>query len=291
MSQLPIPTPPYPWPRRETVSHKGTYGRVLVVAGSRGMAGAAVLAGSAAVRGGAGIVQVACPNEVLATVAAGNPCYLTAGIHHHADGTYSESSISAVVELAKSANAIAIGPGLGNRKDVAALVWGLLRAAPETPIIVDADGLNVIAPLAGEFVGRSAPLVLTPHPGEFSRLTRDTVASIQADRTGKATAFAKRFRVILALKGHATVVTDGSRVYQNTTGNPGMATGGTGDVLTGLLAALYASGMTGYEATALGVWIHGRAGDLAARELSQTALNAWDLVQMLPLVFRELESS
>lgn len=273
------------------MGHKGTYGRVLIVAGSRGMAGAAILAGSAAIRGGAGIVQVACPNEVLATVAAGNPCYLTAGIPHHADGTYSESSVSEVIELARLANAIAIGPGLGNRKDVATLVWGLLRAAPETPIIVDADGLNVIAPLAGEFVGRSAPLVLTPHPGEFSRLTRDTTADIQADRTGKATAFAKRFQVILALKGHETVVTDGDRIYKNTTGNPGMATGGAGDVLTGLLAALCASGMAAYEATVLGVWIHGRAGDLAARERSQTALNAWDLVETLPQVFRELESS
>lgn len=255
------------------------------------MAGAAVLAGSAAVRGGAGIVQVACPNDVLGIVAAGNPCYLTTSIHHHADGTYSESSIAEVIELAKTANAIAIGPGLGHRKDVATLVSSLLRAVPETPVVVDADGLNVLAPWSEAFAARVAPLVLTPHPGEFSRLTREPVARIQADRAGLAQAFAKQHSVILALKGHETLVTDGVRLYKNTTGNPGMATGGSGDVLTGLLAALLATGMPAYEATVQSVWIHGRAGDRAAVERSQTALNAWDLVESLPTVFRELESS
>ena len=290
MPARPGMTAPFRLPRRQVESHKGTYGRVLVVAGSPGMAGAAILAGSAALRGGAGLVQVACPAEIQAIVAVGNPCYMTHGISHHADGTYSEASISDLATVATQADVLAIGPGLGNRKDVAALVWGVLQAAPDKPTIMDADGLNVIAPLAGEFAGRSAPLILTPHPGELARLTGKSVSAIQADREKVASEFARRFGVILVLKGHETVVTDGNQLYHNSTGNPGMATGGSGDVLTGLIAALAATGLPGFESAGLGVWIHGRAGDLAAAARSETALIASDLLDFLPAVFLELES-
>ena len=285
------PTSPAPHslPRRDPDGHKGTYGRVLVVAGTRGMSGAAVLTGSAALRGGAGLVQVACPESILFAVSVGNPCYLAAGIAQDADGTYTDLSTAAVVEHARAADVVAIGPGLGNRKDVGQLVWGVLRSVPDKPIVVDADGLNAIAPVAGEFGGRTAPLVLTPHPGEFARLTGGSIADVQADRQGRATSFAKRFKVVVALKGHATLVTDGERTYTNATGNPGMATGGAGDVLTGVIAALIAEGLPAFEATSLGVSAHGRAGDLAAADLSQTALTAADLLNYLPRVFRELE--
>jgi NAD(P)H-hydrate epimerase len=285
-----VSAPPRPAPRRPD-GHKGTYGRVLVVAGSRGMSGAAVLTGSAALRGGAGLVQVASPADVQPVVAAGNPCYLTAAVPQHADGTYSLSSIDEVLRLAKSADVLAIGPGLGDRPDVGELVRTVLLAAADTPTVLDADGLNVLRPLPAELADRSAPLVLTPHPGEFARLLGVSVADVQADRQRLAAEFAGRWNAVVLLKGTGTVVTDGRRVYVNTTGNPGMATGGTGDVLTGLVAAFLGQGLDGFGAAALGAFVHGRAGDLAAAELGQLALTAADLLDYLPPALNEPEAS
>jgi NAD(P)H-hydrate epimerase len=283
-----VPNPPK-LPPRAADGHKGSYGRVLVAAGSRGMTGAAVLCGGAALRGGAGLVRVACPAEVQAVVAAGNPCYTTAAIPQHADGTYSATSADEVVRLAEEADVVALGPGLGNRADVGTLVRTVLLATPAKPMILDADALNVLAPFAAEFPARTEPLILTPHPGEFARLLGATAADVQANREQVAIEFAERFGVVLVLKGYRTVVTDGHRTYTNETGNPGMATGGTGDVLTGLIAALVGQGLPAFDAAALAAWVHGRAGDLAAADLSQVALIASDLIKYLPEVFRELE--
>ncbi len=277
-------------PRRPD-GHKGTYGRVLVVAGSRGMSGAAVLAGSGALRGGAGLVQVACPAEVQPVVAAGNPCYLTAALSIRADGTYGEAVLDELLRLAGPATVLAVGPGLGNRDDVALVVRSLLLATPNKPMVLDADGLNVLHPIPEGLADRTAPLVMTPHPGEFARLTGKTAAEVQDDRAQLAVEFARRFGAVLLLKGHQTIVTDGRRIYRNDTGNPGMATGGSGDVLTGLVAALVGQGLSGFEAAVLGAWAHGRAGDLAAAELSQVALTAADLLDYLPRVFRELQQT
>jgi NAD(P)H-hydrate epimerase len=277
--------------RRQADSHKGSYGRVLVVAGSKGMAGAAVLCGSAALRGGAGLVQVACPTEAWPAVAAGNPCYTTHPMTCRADGTYGESCVAELAELARVADVLAVGPGLGNREDVGEVVRGLLLAVPDKPAVLDADGLNVLGASPDEVAGRPGSLVMTPHPGEFARLLGTTTAAVQADRENLAVGFAGRLGVVLVLKGHRTIVTDGRRVYRNETGNPGMATGGAGDVLTGLTAALIGQGLGGFEAAVLGAWVHGRAGDLAAAELSQIALTAADLLDYLPRVFRELEPS
>lgn len=279
-----IEAPP-PWPRRAADGHKGTYGTALIVAGSRDMAGAAVLCGRAALRGGAGLVRVACPAAVQPVVAAGNPCYLTAGLPDGAD-----AAAAAVAELVQSADVLAIGPGLGQGADAVALVRRVVREHPAKPTVVDADGLNALSPFPDAYRSRSGPLVLTPHPGEFARLTGTTVAQVQADREGAAVRFAARFKVVLLLKGHGTVVTDGKQVYVNATGNPGMATGGTGDVLTGLIAAFLAQGLQPLDAAVLGAWVHGRAGDLAAAALGQTALTAADLPDYLPAVFRDLES-
>jgi ADP-dependent NAD(P)H-hydrate dehydratase len=276
-------------PPRQPDGHKGTYGRVLVVAGSRGMTGAAILCGSGALRGGAGLVQVACPFDVQAIVAAANPCYLTAGLTHRADGTFSETGVEELARLAEPADVLAVGPGLGNREDVGFLVRGLLLAVPNKPVVLDADGLNVLAPAKDGLPERPGPLVLTPHPGEFARLLGIPTAEVLADREGLAAEFGRRHKLVLLLKGHRTVVTDGQRVYRNDTGNPGMATGGSGDVLTGLVAALIGQGLPPFEAAALGAWAHGRAGDLGAAELSQVALTAADLLDYLPRVFRELE--
>ena len=283
-----VPNPPK-LPPRGADGHKGTYGRVLIVAGSRGMTGAAVLAGSAALRGGAGLVRVACPADAQGIVAMGNPCYTTAAIPQHADGTYSAASADELVRLTEEADVVAIGPGLGNRADIGVLVRTLLLAAPTKPILLDADALNVLSPFAADFATRTAPLILTPHPGEFARLLGVPTAEVQANRERLAAEFAERFGVVLLLKGHRTIVTDGRQVYTNETGNPGLATGGSGDVLTGLTAALLGQGLTAFDAAALGAWVHGRAGDLAAAELSQVAMIAADLLNYLPKIFRALE--
>ena len=274
-----------PWPRRKPDGHKGTYGTALIVAGSRDMAGAAVLCGRAALRGGAGLVRVACPAGVQPVVAAGSPCYLTAGLPDDADAAAKQ-----VFELANTADAVAVGPGLGQEPDAFALARRVVRELPGKPTVVDADGLNALAPFTPAFRGRSVPLVLTPHPGEFARLAGTSVADTQADREKAAVAFAGRFGVVLLLKGTGTLVTDGRRLYRNTTGNPGMATGGTGDVLTGLIAALLTQGLSPLDAAVLGAWAHGRAGDLAAATLGETALTAADLPDYLSEVFRDLEA-
>lgn len=292
MSETPtVVADPPRLPPRQPDGHKGTYGRVLVVAGSKGMSGAAVLAGSAALRGGAGLVQVAVPADIQATVAAGNPCYLTAPVCHRADGTYGEACVDELAALAAPADVLAVGPGLGNRPDVEVLVRGLLLAVPNKPIVLDADGLNVLAPMPEASPPRPAPLVMTPHPGEFARLVAKSIAEVQADRVRLAVEFAARHNVVLLLKGHRTIVTDGRQLYTNRTGNPGMATGGAGDVLTGLIAALIGQGLSAFDAAALGAWVHGRAGDLAAGALSRVALTAADILAYLSPVFRDLEGS
>jgi NAD(P)H-hydrate epimerase len=277
-------------PRRALDAHKGTFGTVQVVAGSRGMAGAAVLVGRAALRGGAGLVRVACPASVLDVVAAGDPCYTTFGIRQHTDGSFGDGAAEELAELAKAADVVAIGPGLGQAPGVAAFVRGLVAALPEVPAVLDADALNVLAPFAEGFPGRAGPLVMTPHPGEFARLLGLPVAEVVANRELLAAGFAAKAGVVLLLKGAHTLVTDGKRVYRNTTGNPGMATGGSGDVLTGVIAALVGQGLSEFDAAVLGAYVHGRAGDLAAERLSQTAMTAADVIDHLPAAFVELES-
>lgn len=274
-------------PPRPIDGHKGTFGKVLVVAGSRNMSGAAILCGTAALRGGAGLVQVACPHPVQSVVAAGFPCYTTFGFRVHADGTLPDDAADEVLGWGREATALAVGPGLG--LNVSGFVTDILEGLPRTPVVLDADGLNAVAPFPETFRERCGALILTPHPGEFHRLSGVSTPELAVHREQLAAEFAAKFKVILVLKGAGTVVTDGTRVYRNTTGNPGMATGGTGDVLTGVIAALVAQELDPFDAAVLGVWVHGRAGDLAAAALSQTALTAADLLNYLPTAFRELE--
>jgi ADP-dependent NAD(P)H-hydrate dehydratase len=278
-------------PRRPHDGHKGTFGTVLVVAGSRGMAGAAALAGRAALRGGAGLVRVACPLDVQDVVAASYPGYTTVGIRQHADGSFAEGAAEELVELGKASSVVAVGPGLGRTPAVVAFVKHILDGLREVPVVLDADGLFAVSPFTDEFKARPIPLVLTPHPGEFARLTGEGMPKTEHEREERTVAFAQRFGCVLLLKGSGTLVADDSRLYRNTTGNPGMATGGSGDVLTGVVAALAGAGLAGFDAAALGAWVHGRAGDLAERHLGQTALTASDLLDYLPAAFRELEAN
>jgi len=277
-------------PRRPRDGHKGTFGTVLVVAGSRGMAGAAVLAGRAALRAGAGLVRVSCPADVLEIVATSYPGYTTHGIRQHADGSFADGAALELIPLARAASAVAIGPGLGRGSTVVALVQSLLAELREVPIVLDADGLFAVSPFADEYAKRKGPLILTPHPGEFARLTGSERPGSDVERLEQAEAFARRFPCVLLLKGAGTIVAIASRIYRNSTGNPGMATGGSGDVLTGVIAGLVGQGLPAFEAAALGAYVHGRAGDLAASVLGQTALTATDLLDYLPAAFRDQES-
>ncbi len=263
-------------PPRAAESHKGTFGRVLVVAGSLGMSGAAVLTGTAVMRSGAGLATVACPNSIQSTVTAGFPCYTTHAVAEDRDGRIADAT--SLLAQSSSFDVLAIGPGLGHGPSITDVVNSLLRV--EKPVVLDADGLNAMSPWDSR---RAAPTVLTPHPGEFARLTGKPVP---ADRTEAAGVFAAIFGTVVVLKGHRTVVSDGQRFFINTTGNPGMATGGSGDVLTGIIAGLLAQKLNAFDAAVLGVHMHGRAGDLAAESVGQVSLTAVDILNHLPHAFR-----
>ena len=279
-------------PARRADGHKGDYGRVLIVGGSRGMVGAVALAANASLRGGAGLTTFAAPETIQLAAATICPCATSVALSCGGDGRLAPEAVGQFRRAAEAADVLAVGPGLGTgprRQD-------LVHAAVELgkPLVLDADGLNNLARLARWPELRRGPVVLTPHPGEFSRLTQRPIAEIQADRQGAAVAAARRWLaaapdapLVLLLKGAATVVTDGRRVRINETGNPGLATGGSGDVLTGLAAALLAQGLSPFDAASLGAHLHGRAGDLAAERLSQVALIATDLLEFLPAAIRE----
>jgi ADP-dependent NAD(P)H-hydrate dehydratase len=270
---------------RTADSNKGNFGRVLIVAGSRGMSGAAVLCGTGALRSGAGLVCLAVPEGILPIVAAGNPCYMTAPLPEDERGRLAAAGRPGLLDLAEANDVVALGPGLGRGPALTDLVSAVL-AETAVPVVLDADGLNALEHHAERLRGRAAPTVLTPHPGEFARLNGSDVAAVQAARQDLAVRFAAEHGVVLVLKGHGTIVTDGRHVYHNATGNPGMATGGTGDVLTGLIAALLGQGLAPFSAAQLGVYVHGLAGDLARDALGEISLIATDLLQYLPAALR-----
>jgi NAD(P)H-hydrate epimerase len=234
-------------------------------------------------------VTVAVPDSLLPIVAAGEPSYLTAPFPEDAEGRFSEMSPDRMLRLAENASAIACGPGCGQSEGVRQLVHTLYTTAAR-PLVVDADGLNALAaiPLDHRPVRGTAPRILTPHPGEFARLLGCDTATVQRDREALAARYAREQGVVVLLKGQATIITDGKQVAINTTGNSGMATGGTGDVLTGLLAALLAQQMPPFEAAQLAAHLHGLAGDLAAADLTSPGLIASDLPDYLCLAWKQM---
>jgi ADP-dependent NAD(P)H-hydrate dehydratase len=274
-----------PLPARPRDSNKGSYGRVLVVAGSRGMSGAAVLCGSAALRGGAGLVRVATPISIRAEVAVGNPCFMTVPVAEDEIGQLGRTALPELLALKENCDVVALGPGLGRGPEVSDVVAALL-AGIDRPMVLDADGLNAVSNaqirLKPEF-----PRILTPHPGEFARLTGKDTKTVQANRRELAVEYARAHKVIVVLKGAGTLVTDGRRLYENRTGNPGMATGGSGDVLTGLIAALLGQQLEPFAAAQLGVYIHGLAGDRVAAEIGEAGMIASDLLAQLPRALRD----
>ena len=283
LSASPLPLPP---PRPKT-GHKGTFGRVLVVAGSRGMSGAACLAGMGALRGGAGLVHLAVPSSIESIVCGYDPSYLVHGLSDNHEGRLDAGCEVPLGELQRGMDAVVIGPGLGSSPGGQTLVADWLGSL-STPLLLDADALNALAVQGWGLreVRPAGPRLITPHPGEMARLLGLSTADVQRDRLMHAAGLARLWRTTVVLKGAGTIVTDGDRWATNSTGNPGLATGGTGDVLSGLLGALLAQGMEVFEAARLGVWLHGTAGDIAAAELSEPGLIASDLPQYLGAAWR-----
>jgi hydroxyethylthiazole kinase-like uncharacterized protein yjeF len=276
---------------RALEANKGSYGHVLVVGGSVGKAGAAAMAGFSALRAGAGVSTVATARSVLAVVAGYHPELMTEPLPETKDGTISLRALEQGRDaLFERKTVIAVGPGISRNRETAEFVRALLKPGvvdEKVAFVIDADGLNAFDGKAKELGGQDRTLVITPHPGEMSRLTGLTIAEIQAKRLEVARQFAREHHVIVVLKGHRTLIAapDGT-VWVNPAGNPGMATGGTGDVLTGMVAGLIAQHPgRALEATALAVYLHGLAGDLARDSVGEISLVATDLVRFLPAAY------
>lgn len=281
-------------PPRERTGHKGSYGHALLVAGSPGKAGAAILAARGAVRAGAGLVTVGVPEPILPTVDLGSLESMTLGLPALGSGLIAGGAVEKVLEAAEGKAVLALGPGLGQREETAAAIRRMVLEAP-LPVVVDADALNAFAGHAGELKGRREATVLTPHPGELSRLLGLPAAELQEDRVAAARRAAEETGAIVVLKGSLTLIADPHRrVWINPTGNPGMGTGGTGDVLTGITAGLIAQrkafSWEVLDAVLLAVYLHGLAGDLAAGRQGEQALAAADLLDFLPAAFAALRS-
>ncbi len=270
---------------RAVDGHKGDYGKVCIIAGSIGMSGAAALAGRAALRAGAGLVRVATPKSVLPIVAAIEPSFTTIALPEDSNGRISAKAINIILEAISENDAMAFGPGIGTSGALRSILETLLEQE-SLKLVIDADGLNNLAGIKDWPARLKAKLILTPHPGEFKRLWSNLLREeLPADRQQQALQLSQRTNTIVVLKGAGTVVTDGEKVYINKTGNPGMATAGSGDVLTGIITALLGQGLSDFDAAVLGVYIHGLAGDIAAEKLGQISLIATDIAQALPDAF------
>jgi len=273
-------------PARRPDSNKGDFGRAVLVGGSRGMTGAIALSGMAALRGGAGLVRLAVADCCLETVAALEPSYMTTPVACDDRGRISLKARETIFELSKTATCLGCGPGLGQSDELTDLV-GWLYANIPAPMVLDADALNALAARQSKLAKPAGPRVITPHPKEFARLSgvseKDRDAQIEAARQ-----LAAEHGIVVLLKGRHTFITDGQREALNTTGNPGMATGGAGDVLTGLVTALICQHLSPFDAAQLGAHLHGLAGDLAVAEIGQVSLIASDLIRYLPHAFRTL---
>ena len=267
-------------PSRAAESHKGDFGRVLVIAGSVGRTGAAHLAAIGALRSGAGLVTIATPRSCLPVLAAMAPEYMTEGLDETAAGTIDYSAIDRVLDL--HADVIAVGPGLGQAPGTSAFVQALLERAG-VPLVLDADALNAFTGEPERLLGRDGvDVIITPHPGEMARLLDTTIEVVQGNRLAHARAFAAGHKVHVVLKGHRTIIAgpDG-RTFVNLTGNAGMATGGSGDLLTGMVAAWFAQLLDAEAASKLAVYLHGTAGDLAEADEGEVGLIASDIAARL----------
>ena len=267
-------------PNRKAESHKGDYGKILLLCGSRGYTGAAALAAMGALRCGAGLVYLGVPESIYAIEASKllEPVVLPLP---DKNGVLSAQSVDMIMQMLPDMDAVLLGPGLGKGDGIFTVIKTVLEQF-QKPVVVDADGINVLAGHIDLLRGRTAPTTLTPHMGEFRRL----IGQACEDRVAESIAFAADNNVILLLKGHRTVITDGTVCYVNNTGNPGMAVGGSGDVLAGIIVALLGQGIDPLEAAACGAWLHGAAGDICEKEIGQYGMLPSDILRVLPRLLK-----
>lgn len=267
-------------PDRPEWGHKGTFGKILLLCGSRGFTGAAYLAAVGALRSGAGLTFLGVPESIYAieAVKLNEPVVFPLPDR---DGKLSREAIPEILERLPNMDAVLIGPGLGQSEDTFQVVKAVLAYAA-CPVVLDADGINVLSAHRDILRGRTNSTILTPHDGEFARLG----GVIGADRMAAARKMAQELGCILLLKGHETCITDGVTDYLNTTGNPGMAVGGSGDVLAGIIVSLLGQHIAPLEAAAIGAWLHGAAGDLCAGELGQYGMLPTDMLNVLPRLLK-----
>jgi ADP-dependent NAD(P)H-hydrate dehydratase / NAD(P)H-hydrate epimerase len=272
--------------KRKRRSHKGDYGRILVLAGSRGMSGACYLASNAALRSGAGLVTVGLPKSLVNPLSRRFTEAMMLPLAETSRGTLSVRARTAIKKNLRKQDVLVIGPGLSTNKETQSLVRQIVSTS-EKPMVIDADGLNAFKGKASRFKKLKVAVVLTPHEGEFNRLFGGGKMKSESDRKKKAITAARKYRVTVVLKGHRTVVAspDGA-TYINRTGNPGMATGGSGDVLTGVIGAMLGHHIDPFSSACIGVHVHGRAGDLASKKVGELSLIAGDILDFLPDAFR-----
>lgn len=284
MTPPPVPRPLF---RRDPDTHKGDYGHVLVVGGSIGLTGAPILCARAALRSGAGLVTLAVPEPIYFIAASQMTEVMVRPLPESPSGTFGVNSIATLYPLLLKSDVLAIGPGLSQSPFAQRAVVRVLESA-DLPVVLDADGINAFAGKERMRLRKAkGALVITPHPGEMARLVGTSMESVQKNRVQVARKVAKELHLTVVLKGHRTVVASPTgEVYLNSTGNPGMATAGMGDLLTGMIAALIGQGLDPFAAAKAGATLHGLAGDLAARRVGQVSLIASDLLDSIPEAFR-----
>jgi len=268
-------------------AHKGDFGRVAIIAGSLGMSGAAALAGRAALRAGAGLVRVAIPERILPIVASIEPSFTTVPLSEDSSGKISPKAINTILDIIDENDCLAFGPGIGLSGSVRFVLETLIKQE-KLRLLIDADGLNNLSKIKNWPQKNKAKLILTPHPGEMKRLWTGLLRQkLPPNRREQAVQLAQNTETTVVLKGAGTIVTEGQKVYTNKTGNPGMATAGSGDVLTGVITALAAGGLSNLDAAVLGVYMHGLAGDIAAGKIGKVSLIATDIIEALPKAFKK----
>ena len=271
--------------KRKAKTHKGDYGHLLVIGGSPGLTGAAALCSLSALRAGAGLVTLGIPESLNAILEVKLTEVMTKPLPETKEKTLSPEALPQVLEFSKKIDGFAIGPGLSTQRETADFLLSLLPRV-DKPTILDADGINILAREITVLKKVKSALVLSPHPGEMARLLKKDISEVQKNREKIARDFAGEYGVVLVLKGYKTVVADQKgNVYINETGNPGMATAGSGDVLTGIIGAFLAQGLESFSAAKFAVYLHGLAGDLATQEKGEASLIASDILEKLPEAF------
>ncbi|MBI4245308.1 MAG: NAD(P)H-hydrate dehydratase [Planctomycetes bacterium] len=266
-------------------THKGDYGKIGIIAGSYGMAGAAILCANSCLKSGAGLVYLIVPDQIYNVVAGRSICSVIFPMETK-EGRFGKGFFLPALTICNSfTDIVCLGPGIGQSEELKMLINQFILQV-QTPLILDADGINLID--AGTLKRRTKPTVITPHVGEFSRLSGKSMDEINENRVQISSDFAKEHNLILVLKGNQTIVTDGTNIYINKSGNPGMATGGSGDCLTGMIGAIWAQMKSAFESACLAVYIHGLAGDISARELTEIGMTAEDIMNSIPKAFKSL---